>query len=172
MANATLVTVSEYLKTSYRPDVDLVDGELLERNMGERPHARMQGYFYSVFDRNELNWSLTPLPEQRVQVCADRFRVPDLCVVRTSDPADAIVVVPPMLCIEVLSSDDTLRGMKARVNDYAAMGVPNIWVVDPWKREAYYASAAGYDPVMDGVMRIAGTPVEVSLAEAFARLDA
>ncbi len=42
MAISTLISVAEYLSTSYRPDCDYVDGELLERNSGELEHARLQ----------------------------------------------------------------------------------------------------------------------------------
>jgi hypothetical protein len=40
---ATAVPLSEYLNTSYRPDCDYLEGELLERNGGEWDHARFQG---------------------------------------------------------------------------------------------------------------------------------
>jgi len=43
MSTATAVSLSEYLNTSYRPDCDYLDGELLERNGGERDHSRLQG---------------------------------------------------------------------------------------------------------------------------------
>jgi Uma2 family endonuclease len=171
MGATTLVSVQEYLKTSYRPDVDYIDGELLERNMGEWSHGRMQLFLGGVFERHEQDWRLIATPEQRVQVKPERFRVPDICVTRLEDAGQQIVRTPPVLCVEILSSEDTLTRLKPRIDDYAAMGVANIWVVDPWKREAYYASAAGYAPVMDGVLRIPGTPVEVSLTEALARLD-
>jgi hypothetical protein len=35
MATSTLVPVSEYLATAYRPDCDYVDGQLQKRNLGE-----------------------------------------------------------------------------------------------------------------------------------------
>jgi hypothetical protein len=35
MATNVLIPVSEYLKTSYSPDCDYVDGEVQERNLGE-----------------------------------------------------------------------------------------------------------------------------------------
>ncbi len=35
MATGALVSVDEYLRTSYRPDCDYVDGILVERNVGE-----------------------------------------------------------------------------------------------------------------------------------------
>jgi hypothetical protein len=34
MAAATVVPVEEYLRTSYHPDMEYVDGSLLERNVG------------------------------------------------------------------------------------------------------------------------------------------
>ena len=34
MSTGTVVTLSEYLPTSYRPDGEYLDGELLERNAG------------------------------------------------------------------------------------------------------------------------------------------
>jgi hypothetical protein len=35
MANATQISVTEYLQTSYRPDREYVDGEVRERNVGK-----------------------------------------------------------------------------------------------------------------------------------------
>ena len=76
-----------------------------------------------------------------------------------------------MLCIEVLSTDDTLRETQERVNDYIAMGVEHVWVVDPWKRVGYHASVSGYTQPEDGFLRVAGTPIAVSLANLFAAMD-
>jgi hypothetical protein len=45
MSTATAVSLKEYLNTSYRPDCDYLDGELLERNVGEVDHSRLQGMF-------------------------------------------------------------------------------------------------------------------------------
>ncbi|HKE23787.1 MAG TPA: hypothetical protein VKB88_15585 [Bryobacteraceae bacterium] len=37
-----LVSVDEYLRTVYEPDGDYVDGVVLERNAGEKSHAKVQ----------------------------------------------------------------------------------------------------------------------------------
>jgi hypothetical protein len=42
MAVTIQVPLSEYLHTTYRPDCDYVDGEVLERNVGMTEHARIQ----------------------------------------------------------------------------------------------------------------------------------
>jgi hypothetical protein len=55
MSSATLVSVQEYLAASFDPDRDYVDGELEERNFGERPHSYTQmslGAFSSTEKRN------------------------------------------------------------------------------------------------------------------------
>ena len=76
MSTATAVSVSEYLNTSYRPDCDYVDGELLERHSGEQPHTRVHGVVASVLFRKERQAGVRVLTSQRVQVSPTRFRVP------------------------------------------------------------------------------------------------
>lgn len=171
MASSVLVPLSEYLRTTYRPDRDYIDGEVKERNLGEQPHAHLQGILLAIFYANRKAWGVRPLPEQRVQVAERRYRIPDICVIRNTDPKDPIVSFAPLLCVEILSKDDSLRELQQRVNDYAGMGVNNIWAIDPWERLAYYSSTHGFEQPEDGVLRIVGTPVEVSLAEVFAELD-
>src|SRR5689334_19048878 len=44
MASKTLMSVEEYLRTSFDDaDCEYLDGEIVERNMGERGHAAVQG---------------------------------------------------------------------------------------------------------------------------------
>ncbi len=42
MASAALVPVAEYLRSSYEPDADLVDGRIEERVVGDREHSDLQ----------------------------------------------------------------------------------------------------------------------------------
>jgi Uma2 family endonuclease len=171
MGSSVLVSLDEYLQTSYQPDRDYIDGELRERNLGEQPHAHIQIIIGGIFRENREKWGVRPLVEQRVQVYSRRYRVPDLCVVRNTDPKDLIIAFAPLLCIEVLSSEDRFGELQERVDDYAQMGVENIWAIDPWKRRGYYAGSRGFNQPEDGVMRIAGTPISISLVEVFAELD-
>ena len=171
MASATLIPVSEYLATTYRPDRDFLDGVLKERNLGEQPHALIQGILARIFGTHRHDWRIRVLPEQRVQTSATHFRIPDLCILRSSDPRDPIVRVAPLLCIEILSKDDSLGELQERVDDYAGLGVQYIWAVDPWKRRGWLASTQGFLQPAGGILRIPSTPIQVSLAELFAELD-
>ena len=103
MATPVLIPVSEYLKASYRPDCDYIDGEVVERHLGEIPHSGLQGYLAAIFFNHESEWGLIAFPEQRVQVAATRFRVPDLCAIRAGELTGPIILTPPLLCVEILS---------------------------------------------------------------------
>ena len=68
MPVAVPVSLQEYLETSYRPDCDYLDGELLERNVGEWDHSRLQGLLCQFLCSHEREWGILVVPEQRVQV--------------------------------------------------------------------------------------------------------
>ena len=42
MDATTLVSVEQYLSSVYEPDCDYVDGELEDRNVGEKDHSKLQ----------------------------------------------------------------------------------------------------------------------------------
>jgi Uma2 family endonuclease len=171
MASVTQIPLSEYLNTTYRPDCDYIDGEVKERNLGERSHSFLQAIIAALFFNYFDVWNVVAGTELRVRVGATRVRIPDVCVLRRSDPADPVVLVAPLICIEVLSPGDTLRSQRDRVDDYLAMGVEHIWLIDPVSREAWIATPAGYDPLLTGEFTVPGTPIRISLAETFATLD-
>jgi len=142
MPTGELVSVREYLSTSYRPDCDYVDGVVLERNLGQYDHARLQAALIVYFHAQRKEWGLRAVPEQRVQVSPTRFRVPDVCAV-VGEPGEQIFRTPPFLCIEILSSDDRLSEMQERVQDYLKFGVPYVWILDPHTRKAFHCTSSG-----------------------------
>ena len=171
MATAVHIPVSEYLSTTYRPDRDYLEGELKERNMGEQPHGDLQTIIASIFRFNRREWKVRPLTETRLQINSSRYRIPDIMVLRNTDPKDPIITFAPLLCIEILSKDDRLHEIQERVDDYASIGTPLTWVVDPWKRVGYHASTKGFLQPDDHILRVANTPIAVSLPDLFTQLD-
>lgn len=171
MATATLVSVGEYLKTGYRPDVDFVDGRIEERNLGEYDHANLQGILIFWLMRQQHEWNIRVLPEQRVRVSPTRFRIPDVCVISREQELEPVFTKPPLLVIEVLSKDDTLRSMQERVDDYRTFGVPNIWVLDPVKRHAYVCMYGDFRDPLEEILEISGSPIRIPLRDLFADLD-
>ena len=161
----------EYLNTTYRPDRDWIDGETKEHTMGEQPHASIQGFFTRVLGNHGTDWQIRVFPEQRVQTSSTNYRIPDVCVVRRSTPMEPIVVTPPLLCIEILSREDRMSDIQERVEDYLAMGVQAVWVVDPQRRRAYETLPSGALQPVPAELTLAGTGICIPLADVFAELD-
>jgi len=167
MNAATLVPVEEYLRTTYHPDCDYVDGEVLERNVGERDHSKVQRELILYFGTRAKKWNLQVYPEQRVQVSARRFRIPDVCVVIGPEPTDQIFRDPPFICIEILSKDDTLDQMQEKIDDFLRFGVRYVWVINPRNRRAWVYSPDGSREIKDGVLRTENPSLAVPLGELF-----
>jgi Uma2 family endonuclease len=133
--STVLVSLEEYLNTAYSPDREYVDGEIVRRNVGERPHSRVQGNLIVFLDRRCPQMFIWP--EQRVRtVPGRRCRVPDVCVT-LEDPRIDVFEAPPLLCIEILSKKDRRSRVLAKCEEYAAFGVRYIWVVDPRRKMAF-----------------------------------
>jgi len=171
MATSTLISVADYLNTSYRPDCDYVDGKVVERNLGEFDHARLQTLVAAWFENHRREWNIIAVVEQRVQVSPTRFRIPDVSILPGNYSGDPIVRVPPLVCIEVLSKDDTLRSIRDKVDDYLKFGVEHVWILDPLRRDALIADQSGYRAPIGDLLVVSGTPIHMSLSQLFAELD-
>ncbi|MGA2715506.1 MAG: Uma2 family endonuclease [Bryobacteraceae bacterium] len=165
MATGTLVSVEEYLATTWRPDRDYVEGELVERNTGELSHGRLQTLIAAWLLQREARWRMKAVTEVRLQINSRRFRVPDVMVLSSEAPDEEIVRTPPLLCIEILSRGDTLDFVWDRVEDYFSMGVPACWVIDPIRRRAWTATPGHLAKATDSILR-AGD-IEMPLADVF-----
>jgi Uma2 family endonuclease len=101
------IPVEKYLRTSYDPDMEYVDGRLCERSVGERPHSRTQIIIGSILKAREADRGFEAFTEQRVATEAGRYRIPDICVKAVPYEPVSILNEPDMV-IEILSHDDTL----------------------------------------------------------------
>jgi Uma2 family endonuclease len=168
MASRTLISVEEYLRTSYRPDCDYVDGEVFERNVGETDHSWLQTMLSAYLVARRTQWGITVLVEQRVQVTATHFRVPDICVLLGPKPAEQVLTKPPFICIEILSPEDRWPRTQQRIDDSLAMGVPYVWVLDPATKTAYSVSRPAGTKQVTGALKTQNPSIEVALSEIFA----
>jgi Uma2 family endonuclease len=172
MATAsTLISIDQYLSTSYHPDCDFVDGEIQERNLGEREHARLQTLLTVWFGNNERAWNVFTLVEQRIRVAPRRVRIADICLVLRDAPREQVTLTPPLLCVEILSPEDRLPRAARVMEDYARMGVANLWLLDPKDRVAYVYSSDGLLQLTTNRLTIPNTEIHVDLANLFDALD-
>ena len=167
MGTATLVSVEEYLRTSF-PDADreYIDGRIVERNVGEVDHSDLQTAI-AHYLRTHYKKRVWAGVEVRVQVKKTRFRIPDVTVVAGAKPAERIIRKPPVIAVEVLSPDDRAGYLEEKINDYLAFGVPYIWVINPETRRAYIHTPEGSHEVRDRVLRAESAGIEVPLSQVF-----
>jgi Uma2 family endonuclease len=168
-AAGPVVSLDEYLSTIYDPDREYVDGELIERNMGESDHAALQGIIVALLYNQRRELGIHVFPELRVQVAGSRYRIPDICVTKHK-VRGGILGEPPFLCIEIVSPEDRLSRMEVKIDDYLAFGVMHIWLIDPGKKKAWSYTNAGKRE-SSRVLTTSEPYLTLSLEEVFAALD-
>jgi Uma2 family endonuclease len=165
MSAATQVSLSEYLHTEYEPDCEYIDGVLQDRNVGTKRHSKTQGLLYSWLVSKAREQGLDVLLEQRVRISGSRFRIPDLCVVPEEDMSD-IVEQAPLLWVEILSPDDRWSRIQRKLMDVLHFGVPVIWIIDPYEREAWMTTSEhGTVKVEDGRLRCEALGLELEFEQ-------
>jgi Uma2 family endonuclease len=161
MATATLTPVEEYLRSSWDPDREYLDGMVLERNWGELPHSYLQTIFWSIFRARGLH----AFVELRTQVKQRRFRIPDVLAMRET-PKSRFIGTPPFIAVEILSPEDQVSALGDKIDDYLDFGVPNIWVVDPSRRTISRWSREG-SHVFTSAAETSNGSVSITLEEIF-----
>ena len=169
MATTTQIPVETYLSTVYEPDVDYVDGQLEERNVGEYDHNSVQLAIAVWFHEHGKEWKIRSVVEQRTKVGTTRFRIPDVSVFSRSTPVEQVFTSPQLIAIEVLSPEDRHSRIDRKIRDYIEFGVRNIWVVDPQSRAGWDCSAG--DWVRKERLEAPGSAVYLSISELFQQID-
>ena len=171
MGSRVLTTVDEYRRSHFEGvDRDYIDGEVVERHMGELPHAILQAELAYRLRIAGESLGLKTLTEICIQVMPTRFRVADLAVWRPGDIGTRIPTVAPFLVAEILSPEDRIVRIQPKVREYLTHGAEFVWVVDPDERRAlcYSQSDPGGTLVED--LRTANPNLHIPLSELLAAL--
>ena len=126
-----------------RPMPELVDGQLVEREMSQESDMvggrilRILGNFLDEHPLGYLNvaqGSYQIFPDD-----PDRVRIPEVSFTRRdrfapSGPSRGHARVAPDLVVEVISPNDLVVQLKAKIEEYRSAGVPLLWIVDPDSR--------------------------------------
>jgi Uma2 family endonuclease len=166
------LSVEEYLKASYRPDKEYVEGLLVDRSMPTIPHSVLQMLLIQHFARYQQAHSFLPLPEVRTQIVAGaRYRVPDVMLCGVPLPRGNVVTTVPWAVLEILSPEDTTRETLERFRDYDAAGVPQIVLLDPERYVAHrYQNGSLLQTELESLPLPDGTSVPFASRELFEQL--
>lgn len=146
MSTKAGIPVEEYLHTSY-PDLDREyrDGEVVERSLPDYFHSRTQALLIVFFEALRKQLPVVACPELRVKLRTGLYLIPDVAVFWPSKPDDVAHLTPPdsppLIAIEVLSTEDRLSKVREKLEEYKAWGVPHVWLVDPHSRRMYTCAA-------------------------------
>ncbi len=172
MAATTLVSVDEYLRSDYEPDMDYVDGVLEERNVGELDHSVLQAHLAAWIVSHGWRYGIDVFTALRTQITGTRFRVPDLVLVKGKRKrGERILTKPAIAVIEILSPEDRITRMQERIDDLLSIGAPSVFLIDPASRRAWEHSRTGSREIHDGSLRLADPAFEIPLPEVFAQID-
>jgi Uma2 family endonuclease len=164
MAVETLVSVEEYLNTSYSPDMEYVDGVLVEINVGEWDHGMVQSNI--IFELRRKYPNIKVVPELRSKVTGTRYRLPDVCVT-LRNPHTRVLMEAPFIAIEILSEEDRVSRLIEKLKEYAAMGVPNIWVFDPRLKQMFVFHGNSLQEIEGDTISTGEPRLELTRAEVF-----
>ena len=175
MAASVLVPLEEYLATCYRPDKEYVDGELVERFVGEHDHSYLQVLISAFFASRQTDLKIRTFTEQRIRLLdaanENRYRIPDICVVRKPYQRERVLTHPPYLVVEILSPGDHTSETLRRVNDFASFGVTHIWIVEPAERKLFEADESGIRDIAGNCGQLPELGLTVDFNQFFQQLD-
>jgi Uma2 family endonuclease len=160
--------VSEYLRTSFEgADCEYLDGEIVERNMGELPHGDVQLNLGTLLRQLRKQLGLRVVPEIRIQISPTRYRVADLAAWRSDNIGTGIPTVAPFLVVEILSPEDRMVRMLPKIQEYLSIGVQWIWIVDSREQSALLYSAQNPAGAACDILRTENPSIEIPLSAAF-----
>ena len=143
VSSAPPFTPEDLLKLPDAVNYELVDGNLVERNMGMKSSMIAMRLGAKI----ELSFGDSPIGHlfgadagyQCFRDAPDKVRKPDVSFVRFgrfpgNRPPEGYSRIPPDLAVEVVSPRDLANEIEEKVAEYIAAGVPLVWVVYPTTR--------------------------------------
>jgi Uma2 family endonuclease len=134
MSTRALVPVEKYLRMSFEgPDPEYLDGELVERNLGDDSHSSTQSNLDGILHPLKKKFRIHVRPEIHMRLAPTRIRVADLAIFREK-PTDRIPSSPPHVVVEIVSPGDRYIEIHDKLEEYRRWGIKNIWLMDPTSR--------------------------------------
>ena len=172
-ATTTLVSLEEYLRATYEPDMEYADGVLIGRNVGTQLHGTLQLIVGAYFHQIRKTYRIKGFTETGLRMNAGRYCIPDVMVVEQPYARGRVVTDVPAVVVEIKSPDDTLDGIFGKCLEYSTLGVPNIIVLDPDIQRQYVFANNALQLVSSVTLRLPKSRVDVPFPvdEMFAEMD-
>jgi Uma2 family endonuclease len=152
LATQALYTPEDLLRLPDGNRYELVDGRLVEHNMGYLSSwiaGTIHALLWTFCRAQNLGWVAPPgAGFQCFPGARNLVRRPDVSFIRRGRLPDerlpeGHVRIAPDLAVEVVSPNDTYYEVEGKVRDYLTAGVPLVWVVNPQTRTVRIHRANG-----------------------------
>jgi Uma2 family endonuclease len=164
MTVAAPIPVEDYLATAYDPDLEYVDGALVERNLGDWLHALIQSNL--IYHLRRKYPHIKVVPELRAKSADTRYRLPDVCALLAA-PETKYLVEAAFLAVEILSEEDRMTKVMEKLEEYDKKGVSHIWLIDPRLQTIAVYSGGALREVRGEAVATGDPRLELTRAEIF-----
>lgn len=144
MSAASTLTFDQYLKyaSETNEQYELVRGRLRLMNPPTLLHIRIAKFLERQFDREieRLGYDWEAFREVGQQTEENSSRLPDVCVIPL-EVADAltnqsaVLQVPSLLVVEIVSPSSSADDYKDKLAEYQKLGIPEYWTVNPASKQ-------------------------------------
>jgi Uma2 family endonuclease len=135
-----MLTVTGYLRTSYEPHCEYLDGDLRPKQPKDDAGSSLLAALVVALAAQDRRLGLRVRPSRHIRISPTRYRVPDVAVFLEVDKQVAATTAP-LLTVEIVSPEDTSSGLLEAVHDHLAMGAETVIVADPHARAVFLATA-------------------------------
>ena len=143
---ALFVTADEFLEMPDSVAFELVDGQLVERNLGAKSSriAMRIGHFFE--DHLEDDPVAHVFGSDATYKCfpddPEMYRRADVSVILKSrlpggQPPAGVIDIPPDVAVEVVSPNDLWYEVSSKVELYLSAGYRIVWVADPSTKQVH-----------------------------------
>jgi len=143
-ATTTLLSFEDYVAYDDGTEnrYELVDGALVAMTPPALEHFLIAKFLEQALDaeiqRQQL--ALLTFREAGVRTGVRKSRLTDVCVVTLEQARElqgtaVIFSTPPLLVVEVVSPESVTRDYRYKRAEYAALEVPEYWIVDPLEKK-------------------------------------
>ncbi|WP_017555730.1 Uma2 family endonuclease [Nocardiopsis baichengensis] len=111
---------------------ELADGRLEVTPAPVFDHTRVEGRLQTYLGNLAPDgFEVLPDPGMNLHGDPSRHRRPDLAVIREGEEARPYLTRPPLLVVEVLSPESTIRDTHRKRSEYAGFGIESYWIIAP-----------------------------------------
>jgi len=152
LAEPKLITGDELLAMSDMGPCELIDGRIISLTPPGSEHGVIEAiltwFLQNFVIPRKLGWVLSGEAGIYIRRHPDRVRGMDIAFIsyqRQPILPKGYLTIAPELIIEIVSPSDRWRDVEDKIEEYFAIGVTRVWVVDPESQTVrIYQSALAY----------------------------